>query len=133
LDKSDLGLRICEVLGLKWEDYDPAAKTLSIQRSAVDGVVGDVKSEASRDVIPLSDNFAVLLDRWQMNAPPSEDGWVFPSVVTGRPYHAGALLRHHLRPLAKMMGFRGWVGIPSGTRFVVGSMPLELRSAYSRE
>ena len=48
-----LGLRICEVLGLKWEDYDPVAKTLSIQRSAVDVVVGDVKSEASRDVIPL--------------------------------------------------------------------------------
>jgi hypothetical protein len=30
-------------------------------------------------------------------------------------------------------GFRGWVGIPSGTRFAVGSMPLELRSACSRE
>ena len=58
-----LGLRICEVLGLKWKDYDAVAKTLSIQRSAIDGVVGDVKSEASRDVIPLSDDFAVLLNR----------------------------------------------------------------------
>ena len=105
-----LGLRICEVLGLKWEDYDPVAKTLSIQRSAVDGVVGDVKSEASRDVIPLSDNFAVLLNRWQKDAPASEDGWMFPSVVTGRPYHAGALLRRHLRPLAKKVGVPrlGW-------------------------
>jgi len=32
-----LGLRICEVLALIWEDFDPAAKALSIRRSAVDG------------------------------------------------------------------------------------------------
>ena len=105
-----LGLRICEVLGLKWKDYDPVAKSLSIQRSAVDGVVGEAKCEASRDVIPLSDNFAVLLKRWQKDAPPSEDGWMFPSVVTGRPYHAGILLRRHLQPLAKKVGVPqlGW-------------------------
>ena len=47
-----LGLRICEVLGLMWEDFDLTTRTLSIRRSAVDGVVADVKSEASRDVIP---------------------------------------------------------------------------------
>ncbi len=52
-----LGLRICEVLGLMWDDFDLTAKTLSIRRSAVDGVVADVKSEASRDVIPLRDDF----------------------------------------------------------------------------
>lgn len=105
-----LGLRICEVLGLKWEDYAASAKTLSIRRSAVDGVVGDVKSEASRDVIPLSDEFAVLLNRWRKTAPTSEGGWMFPSVVTGRPYHAGILLRRHLRPLAKKVGVPrlGW-------------------------
>ena len=44
-----LGLRICEVLGLKWEDFDAGNGTLSIRRSAVDGNVADVKSEASRD------------------------------------------------------------------------------------
>jgi integrase len=105
-----LGLRICEVLGLKWEDYTASAKTLSIRRSAVDGVVGDVKSEASRDEIPLSGGFTVLLDRWQKIAPASEEGWMFPSVVTGRPYHAGILLRRHLRPLAKKVGVPrlGW-------------------------
>lgn len=36
-----LGLRICEVLGLMWEDFDQEAKTLSICRSAVDGYVAD--------------------------------------------------------------------------------------------
>ena len=41
-----LGLRICEVLGLKWEDFDAGNGTLSIRRSAVDGNVADVKSVA---------------------------------------------------------------------------------------
>jgi integrase len=95
-----LGLRICEVLGLMWDDFDPAAKTLSIRRSAVDGAVADVKSEASRDVIPLSDIFISFVGRWQKIAPASEGGWMFPSVVTGRPYHAGILLRRHLHPLS---------------------------------
>jgi integrase len=105
-----LGLRICEVLGLMWDDFDEKAKTLSIRRSAVDGVVADVKSEASRDVIPLNDDFISLLTRWQKIAPTSEEGWMFPSIVTGRPYHAGILLRRHLQPLAAKVGVPrlGW-------------------------
>lgn len=105
-----LGLRICEVLGLMWDDFDSEAKTLFIRRSAVDGIVADVKTEASRDVIPLSDDFISFLTRWQKIAPKSEEGWMFPSVVTGRPYHAGILLRRHLHPLAAKVGVPrlGW-------------------------
>ncbi len=105
-----LGLRICEVLGLMWGDFDSEAKTLSIRRSAVDGIVADVKSEASRDIIPLNDDFISLLTRWQKIAPASKEGWMFPSIVTGRPYHAGILLRRHLQPLAPKVGVPrlGW-------------------------
>ena len=78
-----LGLRICEVLGLMWDDFDSEAKTLSIRRSAVDGIVADVKSEASRDVIPLNDDFISFLTRWQKTAAASKEGWMFPSIVTG--------------------------------------------------
>ena len=105
-----LGLRICEVLGLMWEDFDQDAKTLSIRRSAVDGYVADVKTEASRDVIPLSGEFISFILRWQQIAPLSAEGWMFPSIVTGRPYHAGILLRRHLTPLASKIGVPrlGW-------------------------
>jgi integrase len=96
-----LGVRICEVLGLKWEDLDVSAKTLSIRRSAVDRNVSDVKSEASRDVIPLSGDFMSFLHRWQRIAPVSEEGWMFPSIVTGKPYNAGILLRRHLKPFGR--------------------------------
>jgi integrase len=74
-----LGLRICEVLGLKWEDFNREQRTLSLRRSAVDGNVADVKSEASRDSIPISQEFALLIERWRKVAPDSPGGWMFPS------------------------------------------------------
>ena len=88
--------------------------------SAVDGNVADVKSEASRDVIPLSGEFIVFLFRWQQVAPVSAEGWMFPSIVTGRPYHAGILfggiLCHWPRKLDPEVGwhtfrhtFRSWL------------------------
>jgi integrase len=35
---------------------------------------------------------------------------MFPSIVTGKPYHAGILLRRHLKPLAAKVGVPrlGW-------------------------
>ncbi len=35
---------------------------------------------------------------------------MFPSIVTGKPYHAGILLRRHLKPLAAQVGVPrlGW-------------------------
>jgi integrase len=41
------GLRVSEVLGLKWSDVDWLHKTISIQRGVVKQIVGSVKSEYS--------------------------------------------------------------------------------------
>ena len=52
-----LGLRRGEALALRWSDFDPNSKTLSITRNRKkDGskvVFGDLKTAASRRVIPL--------------------------------------------------------------------------------
>ncbi len=42
------GLRICEVLGLKWEDIDFASHTANVLRSFVDGDLGPCKTEMSQ-------------------------------------------------------------------------------------
>ena len=47
------GLRISEVLGLKWQDVDFAHLTLSVTRSVVDDVIGRCKTETSRKPVPL--------------------------------------------------------------------------------
>jgi len=48
-----LGLRVSEIMALKWADFDFEALTLLVQRSRVHGRVGDVKTEYSRDSVPL--------------------------------------------------------------------------------
>ena len=118
-----LGLRISETLALQWSDVDLSSNTLRVRRSAVGGHVADVKTEASRDVIPLTQEVRSFILRWQAKAPPSAEGWVFPSPVTGRPYHAGVLGKRHLQPLAEKIGvprlswhcfrhsFRSWLDV----------------------
>jgi integrase len=48
-----LGLRVSEIVALKWADFDFEGLTLLVQRSRVHGRVGDVKTEYSRDSVPL--------------------------------------------------------------------------------
>ncbi len=48
-----LGLRVSEIVALQWRDFDFPGLTLLIQRSVVHGRVGDVKTEYSRDCVPL--------------------------------------------------------------------------------
>jgi integrase len=79
----------------------PGNKNSFNQRSAVDGVVADVKSEASRDVIPLSEEFIAFLLRWQRVAPYSEGRMDVSERRYGPTmYHAGILMRRHLKALA---------------------------------
>jgi len=48
-----LGLRVSEIVAWKWDDFDFDDLTLLVQRSIVHGHVGDVKTEYSRDSVPL--------------------------------------------------------------------------------
>ena len=54
-----LGLRRSEVLALRWDDFDPAAKTLRIDESLVPlnngAALSNAKNERSRRLVPLDD------------------------------------------------------------------------------
>lgn len=54
-----LGLRVSEIVGLQWQDFDFEAGTLLIQRSIVHGRVGETKTLYSKDCVPLD---ASLID-----------------------------------------------------------------------
>jgi integrase len=49
-----LGLRAGEIVGLQWSDFDFQKSTLLVQRSVVHGHEDDVKTEYSRDSVPLA-------------------------------------------------------------------------------
>jgi integrase len=98
------GLRISEILGLRWEDFDFHRTVVLIQRSAVGKRLSRLKTEYSRDEVPLEPGFIAALREWQNLCPESQDGWVFPSPMTGRPYHADSIRSDHLIPAAVQLG-----------------------------
>jgi integrase len=76
------GLRISEVLGLKWCDVDWLGKTLRIERGVVKQIVDEVKSSNSARKMACADELLEVLGQWkqttQFSAP---DDWMFASPV----------------------------------------------------
>lgn len=61
------GMRRGEMLGLTWNDYDPANKTLRISRQYTnDKKLRSPKSKMSRRTIAISDSLAEYLDTWKV-------------------------------------------------------------------
>jgi integrase len=82
-----LGLRVSELLALKWSDVDWLNGEIPIQRAVVMQNVGDVKTEASQKPLPLSDELRELLQQWKRTTDfSSESDWIFAS-----PYQIGRL------------------------------------------
>ena len=107
-----LGLRISEVLGLRWEDIDfdgPDGPVLSVMRGAVGNHIDETKSETSNSVMPIHAYIAETLKAWKEVAT-GKNGWMFESMATGRPFHRDSLQADHLAPAGKEVGIPdlGW-------------------------
>ncbi len=104
------GLRVSEILALKWEDVDFGRLSLRVSRAVVRGVVDRVKTEYSEDELPLDTDFAAKLREWQGRCPSSTEGWMFPSPVTGRPYTPGVIQQKVIREAGRTLGLEhvGW-------------------------
>jgi Phage integrase family len=78
--------------------------------NVVDGVVDEVKTEYSEDDLPLDPGLAEVLLTWKRKCRNSEEGWIFPSPVTGRCYHASPIQQDYLRPAGRTLnlGDIGW-------------------------
>ena len=76
------GLRISEVLGLKWKDVDWLGKTLRIERAVVKQIVDDVKTSCSARSMVIADELLVTLKQWKQTTQfSSSDDWIFASPV----------------------------------------------------
>jgi integrase len=92
------GLRISEILGLRWTDFDFKRSAVLIQRSAVGKRLNRLKTECSQDEVPLERGFILELKKWQALCLQSDERWLFPSPVTGRPLHADSIRADYLVP-----------------------------------
>ena len=106
-----LGLRVSEILGLQWGDFSFENRSVLVQRSVVGGRVDDVKTEYSKDDVPLDDRLAEALLSWRAASFfPRDTDWVFANPVTGRPYHQESLRKRQLQRAAKLAGLGEDIG-----------------------
>lgn len=106
-----LGLRVSEIMALQWGDFDFQGSTLLVQRSIVHGRVGDVKTEYSRDSVPLDPVLIEALLRHKERSFFTPEDWLFANPATGRPYHQEEIQKTHIRKAgiaAKIGGDIGW-------------------------
>jgi integrase len=74
------GLRVSELLALRWEDVDFKALELRVTRAIWHQVIGECKTEASAKPVPLDEYMAEDLLRWRRTSPyPLMSDWVFAS------------------------------------------------------
>ena len=99
------GLRISELLALKWADFDFAKNRVIIQRKFTRGQLGKVKTDASEAALPVAPTLVALLQQWKTKVGESE--WLFPSPRTGGPRSASMLLQKGLKPVAIQHGLPG--------------------------
>ena len=107
------GLRIGELLALKWRDIDFENFEISVTRSISLQQIGECKTEASRKPVPMDAEIAESLRRWRRTSEYKElEDWIFASPHNeGRqPYWPGTLYRAHLRPAAKAAGITDTIG-----------------------
>jgi integrase len=107
------GLRVSELLALRWEDVDFKNLELSVTRSIWHQVVGDCKTEASAKPVPLDSYMAEDLLRWRRISPyPMPHDWVFasPTMKGKQPYWPDNLMKRYIRPVAKAAGIHKRIG-----------------------
>jgi integrase len=107
-----LGLRVSEVLGLKWTAIDWDGMRIAIRQGHVYGRQGDVKTRFSQKWMPLDPCLAEKLSQHRLRfaSGPNSENWVFANPQTGRPYWPGRVQENWLVPAAARLGIGriGW-------------------------
>ncbi len=100
------GLRISEVLGLKWSDIDFLQSRISINRGVVQQITGDCKTDGSARAFVLADVVATRLKAWKQVTQFGEaDDWVFASPMqNGKLPYSYTGTRQELNRAAKAAG-----------------------------
>jgi integrase len=130
-----LGLRVSEILGLRWEDVGLEAGSLQVRRSVVNGHVEETKTEASEDELPLHPELVKVLREWR-DAEMPLNGWLFGNLDTGKPYHADTMRQRHLNRAAAQIGLPklGWHAFRHTYRARLAELglPLEVQQKLMR-
>jgi len=107
------GLRVSELLALRWSDVDFENLELNVTRSIWHQVVGNCKTEASAKPVPMDSYMAEDLLRWRRQSPYQMDSdYVFasPTMKGKQPYWPDNLMKRYIKPVARKAGINKNIG-----------------------
>ena len=110
---SATGLRVSELLALKWEDIHFDAGEILPVRAIVDALPGKLKTEASGRPVAMVPELASALLDWRGMCPYNQDSdFVFgsPDMKDTQPYWPDSVLRRIIRPAAVRAGLTKRIG-----------------------
>jgi integrase len=98
------GLRVGEILGLRWKDLDLISGQLRVEQAIYRGLVGSPKTKGSRRTLPLPEpaSKALLALRGQVAGSP--DQALLFQTNRGTAFSDTNLLRRHLKPAGRKVG-----------------------------
>jgi len=112
------GLRRGELAGLRWQDIQFQELAIMAQRSVVDQVAGNVKTEASKRPIPIDPYIAEDLLSWYRTTKYSRpEDYVFATDAPRagkkrgkQPVWLSKVMSYHIQPAAKRLGITKRIG-----------------------
>jgi len=108
------GLRVSELLALRWQDCDFEAGEIRLSRGVVRQRETTMKTEASRKPIPLESGLADVLTNWRTQCAYNQpEDYIFASVEMDgvQPFWPNSAMEKHIRPAgvrAKIGKRLGW-------------------------
>lgn len=98
------GMRVGEILGLRWKDVDLLASQVCVEQALYRGTMGTPKTKGSRRTLPLPTRLRDALAGLYAQAKEREgDALVFPT-AKGTPQSDTNLLHRHLKPAGTKLG-----------------------------
>jgi integrase len=119
------GLRISEILALRWSDVDWKNSCVEVTRAYVYSRFGPPKSRASKRPVPLHPLLAASLETWRgQTSNATDEDFIFPSLrLKGKnPPRANMLVANHLQPAARKAGIKGQVGFHTLRRTLASAL-----------
>ena len=103
------GLRVSELLALRWSDVDFAAGEIHLTRAVVCQHVGSLKTAASQKPVPMAAGLSARLLDWRGRCPYNQEtDYVFASAEKNglHPLWPSSAMSKHIRPAAKRAGIQ---------------------------
>ncbi|HVO82232.1 MAG TPA: site-specific integrase, partial [Terriglobales bacterium] len=101
------GLRVSELLALKWSDVDFAAGEIHLSRGIVCQHIGPLKTETSQKPVPMDSALAGALLDWRGRSPYNQStDFLFASAEKQgkQPLWPSSAMSKHIRPAARRAG-----------------------------